>query len=252
MLLEGARAQAGIALWGTGEQALANCARVVGLARQFEPNASSFRAFVERLEADAERNDSGEAPIIEEGTEGVRMMTVHKAKGLEFPIVILADPTSPLISANPSRHVVPERQLWLQPLCGCSPIELREAAGEELWRDREEAIRLAYVATTRARDLLVVPVVGDGERPGWLEVLNPAIYPPGEARSSVTAAPGCPPFGEDSVFERGPDIKPPRGGSIRPGLYPPFGERPEIVWWDPRALELDVEEQVSLRQQARS
>ena len=163
MLLEGARAQAGIALWGTGEQALANCARVVGLARQFEPNASSFRAFVERLEADAERNDSGEAPIIEEGTEGVRMMTVHKAKGLEFPIVILADPTSPLISANPSRHVVPERQLWLQPLCGCSPIELREAAGEELWRDREEAIRLAYVATTRARDLLVVPVVGDGE-----------------------------------------------------------------------------------------
>jgi ATP-dependent helicase/nuclease subunit A len=148
MLLEGARAHAGIALWATGEQALANCARVVDLARRFEPSSNSFRAFVERLEADAERNDSGEAPIIEEGTEGVRMMTVHKAKGLEFPVVILADPTSPFVSAKPSRHIVPPRQLWLQPLCGCTPIELLEAAGEELQRDREEAIRLAYVATT--------------------------------------------------------------------------------------------------------
>ena len=93
MLLEGVRAHAGIALWPTGEQALANCARVVDLARRFEPNASSFRAFVERMEADAERDEAGEAPIVEEGTEGVRMMTVHKAKGLEFPVVILADPT---------------------------------------------------------------------------------------------------------------------------------------------------------------
>ena len=249
MFLEEARAHAGIALWATGEQALANCARVVDLARRFEPNASSFRAFVDRMELDAERNDSGEAPIIEEGTEGVRMMTVHKAKGLQFPVVILADPTCPFVRAKPSRHVVPERELWLQPLCGCTPIELLEAAGEELRRDRDEAIRLAYVATTRARDLLVVPVVGDEERAGWLEVLNPAIYPPGEARGSVTAAPGCPPFSEDSVFERGPDITPPPGGSVRPGLYPPLGERPAIVWWDPGVLELDKEEQVSLRQQ---
>jgi ATP-dependent exoDNAse (exonuclease V) beta subunit len=249
MLLERVRAHAGVALWPTGEQALANCSRVVDLARRSEPNASSFRAFVERMEADAERNDSGEAPIVEEGTEGVRMLTVHKAKGLEFPVVILADPTSPFVSAKPSRHVAPSRQLWLQPLCGCAPIELLEAASEELHRDREEAIRLAYVATTRARDLLVVPVVGDEERQGWLEVLNPTVYPPREAWRSGTAAPGCPGFGDDSVLERGPEIVPPPGAPVRPGLYHPIANQPEIVWWDPAILELDVEEQVSLRQQ---
>jgi ATP-dependent helicase/nuclease subunit A len=62
------------------------------MARHFEQEASSFRAFVEKLEADVERGNADEAPIVEEGIEGVRVMTVHKAKGLEFPAVILVLP----------------------------------------------------------------------------------------------------------------------------------------------------------------
>ena len=75
----------GIALWPTGEQALANMQRMIDMARQFERGASSFRAFVDKLEIDAERGEADEAPIVEEGTEGVRLMTVHKAKGLRVP-----------------------------------------------------------------------------------------------------------------------------------------------------------------------
>jgi ATP-dependent exoDNAse (exonuclease V) beta subunit len=249
MLLDAVRAHAGIALWPNGEQALANCLRLVDLARRFEPAASSFRAFVERLEASAESDEAAEAPIVEEGTEGVRVMTVHKAKGLEFPIVILADPTCPAVHDNPSRHVDPIRRLWLEPLCGCAPTELLDSAEEELRRDQAEAVRLIYVAATRARDLLVVPVVGDGPIAGWLDVLYPALYPLDDRRRKADPAPGCPAFGGDSVLDRGPGVDPPAGGSVQPGLHRPSSAGPPVTWWDPAALRLDVTEQASLRQQ---
>jgi ATP-dependent exoDNAse (exonuclease V) beta subunit len=249
MLLDAVRAHAGIALWPNGEQALANCLRLVDLARRFEQVASSFRAFVEKIEADAEGDEAAEAPIVEEGTEGVRVMTVHKAKGLEFPIVILADPSCPATHDTPSRHVDPARRLWLEPLCGCVPTELLEAADQELQRDGAEAVRLVYVAATRARDLLVVPVVGDGPIAGWLEVLNPALYPLEDSKRKAEPAPGCPVFGDDSVLDRGPGAEPPNGGSVQPGLHCPSAAGPPVTWWDPSALQLDVEEHAPLRQQ---
>src|SRR4029453_5341888 len=87
MLLDAVRAHAGIALWPNGEQALANCLRLVDLARRFEGEASSFRAFVEQIEAEADHGEAAEAPIVEEGTEGVRGRTAHKAKGRGVPVV---------------------------------------------------------------------------------------------------------------------------------------------------------------------
>jgi ATP-dependent exoDNAse (exonuclease V) beta subunit len=249
MLLEGVRAHAGIALWPTGEQALANCQRLVDMARRFERSASSFRAFVEKLEADAESGEADEAPIVEEGTEGVRVMTVHKAKGLEFPVVILADPTCNATRNAPSRHVDPVRRLWVEAVCGSAPIELLEAAAEELRRDQAEAIRVAYVAATRARDLLVVPACGDGPIEGWLDVLDPMLYPPDDKRRRSEPAPCCPAFGSDSVLERGPDAHLPAAGPVRPGLHRPKADGPPVVWWDPAVLALDVEEQAALRHQ---
>ena len=77
-----------------GEQALANVLHIAELARQYEARgAVYFRGFVEELLEAAERGKQSEAMIYEEGSEGVRMMSVHRAKGLEFPIVVLADIT---------------------------------------------------------------------------------------------------------------------------------------------------------------
>jgi ATP-dependent exoDNAse (exonuclease V) beta subunit len=249
MLLQAVRAQAGIALWQNGEQALANCQRLIDTARHFERRASSFRAFVESIEADAERGEVDEAPIVEEGTEGVRVMTVYKAKGLEFPIVILADPAYSATRDRPTRHIDSSRSLWLEPLCGAMPIELLEASDLEMRRDRAEGIRVAYVAATRARDLLVIPTCGDQPIEGWLDVLNPMLYPPETARRSSVPAPACPAFGDESVVERGPKGKRPAAGSVRPGLHTPTPNGTPVVWWDPASLDLEVEELAPLRHQ---
>jgi ATP-dependent exoDNAse (exonuclease V) beta subunit len=250
LLLAAVRAHAGIAIWPTGEQALANCLRVVDLARRFERRgASSFRAFVERLEEQAERGEAAEAPVVEEGTEGVRIMTVHRAKGLEFPVVILADPTARKVGRNPSRHVDPARRVWAEPLCGCVPLDLLAARDEELRRDEEEGVRIAYVAATRARDLLVLPALGDAKPSGWLEVFHPALYPPYGSHRAARPAPGCPPFGDDSVLVRPESARRGSDGSVQPGLQQPRAGRHEVVWWDPSRLVLDVEESVGLRQE---
>ena len=62
---------------------------------------------------------------------------------------------------EPSRWIDPKKKLWAVPLAGATPIELLERRSEVLAEDEEESVRLLYVATTRARDLLVVPVIGD-------------------------------------------------------------------------------------------
>ena len=250
-LLEATRAHAGIAIWPTGEQALANVLRVLDHARRFEAQgATSFRAFVRRLEEDAERGAVAEAPVVEEGTDGVRIMTVHKAKGLEFPIVILCDPTCPTTQRDPSRYVDGRARLWATPLAGCTPQDLLDHRDEVLRHDAEEGVRLLYVAATRAREMLVVPVVGDEATDGWVDGLHPALYPRGEQRRAGAPSPGCPAFGDDSVLERPEAREAAAETCVRPGLHTPSAGTHGVTWWDPRALDsFGREEEAGLRQQ---
>jgi ATP-dependent exoDNAse (exonuclease V) beta subunit len=123
-----------------------------------------------------------------------------------------------------------------------------------LRHDKEEAFRVTYVAATRAREMLVVPVVGDAflgdeAASGWLDVLHPVIFPKPMDRRRSGPAPGCPPFGEDSVVERAESVERGPEGSVRPGLHKPEAGTHRVVWWDPSSLELDKSDDVGLRQQ---
>ena len=198
-LLDASRAHAIFALRPSGEQALANVQYVGELARQYEAGGGlSFRGFVERLRDEAEETRAAEAPILEEGSDGVRLMTVHKAKGLEFPVVVLVDIGAELSRSTASRWVDSEGSRCAVSLAGWAPAELRQHAPIEVARDEAEGVRVAYVAATRARDLLVVCAVGD--RPcdsGWVSPLNAALYP----------ADGSPPRGASA--RRGPSASGP-------------------------------------------
>ena len=277
-LLDATRAHVALVLRSAGEQALANVLHVSELARQYEASGGiSFRGFVEELRVAAATAQSAEAPILEEGSDGVRMMTVHKAKGLEFPVVILADLTCKLSRAEAGRWLNAEANLCALKLGGWAPVDLLLHDAEEASRDKAESERITYVAATRARDLLVVPVIGDGAYDGgWLDPLTSAIYPPDTSRRDTVPAAGCPAFpSKDSVVKR-PDGDPARPHTVSPGLHvfggapspepraerrapttepraerrPPSAERRaqyDVVWWDPHVLHLGAASSFGLR-----
>lgn len=92
----------------------------------------------------------------------IRVMTVHGAKGLEAPIVILPDTAGRRGGANRSKVLGNENG---PPLWRCSksdaPALVRAALEREETREREERQRLLYVAMTRAEQWLIVAAAGD-------------------------------------------------------------------------------------------
>lgn len=262
-LLAATRAHAGFAMRPSGEQVLANVLHISELARSYEASGGiSFRGFIEQLEEDAERGQAPEAPILEQGSEGVRIMTVHKAKGLEFPIVILGGITAPLAHEDADCYIDSQTGLCAVQLEGLMPLELQEHQAEEAARNRAEGVRIAYVASTRARDLLVVPAVADDgaekrftdPNDWWIAPLFPGIFPSDSARKRPEPASGCPEFGRDTVVRRPADqafnVQP-----IRPGKYvfatdgTVDGSEYPVVWWDPSKLRLGKEPSFAVRQE---
>ena len=192
------------------------------------------------------------------------MMTVHKAKGLEFPVVILADLTCRLSRTDAGRWIDGANNLCALKIGGWAPVDLLLHDAEEASRDKAESERLTYVAATRARDLLIVPTIGDGPyEGGWLDPLTSAIYPPEAQRRSPQHAEGCPPFrSKDSVLNR-PDMDPARATTVAPGRFafaaqPPAPSpghpasripHPDVfsLWWDPSLLHLNAASSFGLR-----
>jgi ATP-dependent helicase/nuclease subunit A len=76
-----------------GEQRVANLLKLADIARAlYERGVCTLRGFVSWLSArEEEQAEESEAVTVEAGDDFVRILTVHKAKGLEFPVVILTD-----------------------------------------------------------------------------------------------------------------------------------------------------------------
>ena len=131
----------------------------------------------------AEEQIEIEATVAEETDDVVRIMTIHGAKGLEYPIVALANIGGKRRSDKPPVADEERRVLHFRVGASTSPGRYEFATpdfdqvlkGEKELADAER-LRLLYVACTRARDFLFVPcIVGKDGIQGLLEALRPAL-----------------------------------------------------------------------------
>jgi len=142
-----------------GTQRIANIEKLLRILSDFDsrglgPAAAHFRAV--RISAQKEREEAVES----EGTNAVRLMTVHQSKGLEFPVVIASN-------LSKSRRGSPKCDLIFDDFLGVNlraEITNIDAEGHcrklfkrmDIERTQAEEKRLLYVAITRARDHLIL------------------------------------------------------------------------------------------------
>jgi ATP-dependent helicase/nuclease subunit A len=168
-------------------QAIFNIDKFLDTARDFDQRGyttlQDFVEWVKNIRRTEQREAAADMNLPHfEGC--VSIMTVHKAKGLEYPVVFLAgmNQKTKSLSSGPLVMVQDDQGAVRMAVRGSgNPVY------DELWtREREELVRehqrLLYVAMTRARDHLVMIGTRDGERPvnqnSWLSYLHLAAPKP--------------------------------------------------------------------------
>jgi len=152
-----------------GAQRVANVDKLLGLASSAEQRGGEasdlpgFVRWVDRMRAASQRESEAD---VEEVSGSVQVLSIHAAKGLEWPVVFVAQ-TSRRPPPRTERVLLDgERRFVVMPGGEESSERFKALRKEAHATEEDDARRMLYVALTRARDLLVVsgPVAeGDGD-----------------------------------------------------------------------------------------
>jgi ATP-dependent helicase/nuclease subunit A len=149
-----------------GESRFANVRKLMRLAADFEAaEGRDLRGLLDFLAARADADADAQAATAVEGHDGVRIMTIHSAKGLEFDVVAIPHLSRGLLPAARGPMLTLGREpeaprvgMQLRRL-GARGIDLyaqRELGEDAQVRQAEEELRLFHVGATRARERLLL------------------------------------------------------------------------------------------------
>ncbi len=191
-----------------GAQRIANVEKLFRLAEQFEKTGFLIRDFVhyvEEFEAIGGREGEGQ---MDETANVVRLMTIHQAKGLEFPVVIIPDVHRDAYQRNPSFVLDRHKGVTVRIPDGRGRTVrgdfFNDLTRRNRWREEFESMRLLYVAATRAEDRLIfsgaveqkeLANLTKTESDKWLAWIWQALELPEHAQSGVVR------FAEDAQFQ---------------------------------------------------
>jgi ATP-dependent exoDNAse (exonuclease V) beta subunit len=153
-----------------GRRRMANVRKLMRLAREFEADQGrDLRGFIDSIaERDAIQTREGEAALEAESIDAVRLMTIHRAKGLEFPVVCLADLGKDGRDDDGALRISDDGTVGLRlARLGGEAIKserLERIKAEQRTAAEEEERRIFYVACTRAEQHLVLSGATDLER----------------------------------------------------------------------------------------
>jgi ATP-dependent helicase/nuclease subunit A len=154
-----------------GLQSLANLAKLTRTLRSLQ-EGRTFSKVIEMIRAmDEEAFAEQESRLMEERSDAVRIMSIHKAKGLDFRIVIAAGLGMERRARTDSFLSDPHgcRAFGLKVSCAGKSVSTPgwdDLKAEARKREDAELVRLLYVALTRARDHLVISAHNAGGRSG--------------------------------------------------------------------------------------
>lgn len=149
------------------------------------PSLTGFLTWLQTDDVEVKRQ-------LDSAGDQIRVMTVHGAKGLESPVVILPDTAK----RNAPRdadilHLAGGQAVWRSPAAD-QPAAMKEAAAAARQRQEEERLRLLYVAMTRAESWLIVCAAGEVGDAGqsWYRLIEDGLIHAGAVSADQPTGPG--------------------------------------------------------------
>lgn len=156
-----------------GKQSVANVYKFKDIVKEYEKgNTGTMEEFIDYLEESKEKDES-EGKIESENADVVKILTIHKSKGLQFPVVII--PEMATMGRGNYSNILFDKNKGIGVNFESNRALYDSIRKEAERKDRDERERILYVAMTRAEKMLILGY--QGKDSGFKKMIKELINP---------------------------------------------------------------------------